>query len=219
MLTGDPHQGNTVLQMRAQELPAGQRLASLGPGLGRQPHMRISGTTGIECHMRSITPMAGGALANTSPFHNLGSGTGLPARSARPRNHPQAGPEIVPHDAFHNGRTEPAPVRQPPRARRPVSRSARESRGQTEGRPKKKACGVVSLRRYCPDQVLGVAVQPLSCPGLSAFPSRLRLPGGWCGPAPSITSQTMLKLRGADDGRPGPKAPACTGQRHGSGAS
>ena len=114
MLTGDPHQGNTVLQMRAQELPAGQRLASLGPGLGRQPHMRISGTTGIECHMRSITPMAGGALANTSPFHNLGSGTGLPARSARPRNHPQAGPEIVPHDAFHNGRTEPAPVRQPP---------------------------------------------------------------------------------------------------------
>ena len=114
MLTGDPHQGNTVLQMRAQELPEGQRLASLGPGLGRQPHMRISGTTGIECHMRSITPMAGGALANTSPFHNLGSGTGLPARSARPRNHPQAGPEIVPHDAFHNGRTEPAPVRQPP---------------------------------------------------------------------------------------------------------
>ena len=86
-------------------------------------------------NVRSITPMAGGALANTSPFHNLGSGTGLPARSARPRNHPQAGPEIVPHDAFHNGRTEPAPVRQPPRARRPVSRSARESRGQTEGRP------------------------------------------------------------------------------------
>ena len=77
--------------------------------------MRISGTTGIlNAHMRSITPMAGGALANTSPFHNLGSGTGPPARSARPRNDPQAGPEIVPHDAFHNGRTEPAPVRQPP---------------------------------------------------------------------------------------------------------
>ena len=56
MLTGDPHQGNTVLQMRAQELPAGQRLASLGPGLGRQPHMRISGTTGIECPCAALHP-------------------------------------------------------------------------------------------------------------------------------------------------------------------
>ena len=48
--------------------------------------------------------------------------------------------------------------------------------------------------------------------GLSAFPSRLRLPGGWCGPAPSITSQTMVRLHGAEDGRLGPKAPACTGR-------
>ena len=77
MLTSDPHQGNTVLQMRAQELPAGEGLAPLGPGQG-QRHMRISGTTGIECHIRSITPMTGAALANMSPFHNLGSGTGSP---------------------------------------------------------------------------------------------------------------------------------------------
>jgi len=45
--------------------------------------------------------------------------------------------------------------------------------------------------------------------GLSAFPSRLRLPGGWCGPAPSITSQTILTVHGAEDGRLGP-ALACT---------
>jgi hypothetical protein len=48
--------------------------------------------------------------------------------------------------------------------------------------------------------------------GLSAFPSRLRLPGGWCGPAPSITSQTTVRLHGVEDGRLGPKALACTGR-------
>jgi hypothetical protein len=48
--------------------------------------------------------------------------------------------------------------------------------------------------------------------GLSAFPSRLRLPGGWCGPAPSITSQTTVRLHGAQDGSLGPKAPACAGR-------
>ena len=84
----------------------------------------------------------------------------------------------------------------------------------TNGRPvKKMACGAVSLRRYCPDQVLGVAVQPLSCPRPLSLSSRLRVcPGTPFGPAPSITSQTIFTLHGANDGRLGPKAPACTGQ-------
>ena len=38
------------------------------------------------------------------------------------------------------------------------------------------------------------------------------LPGPPFGPAPSITSQTIFTLHGANDGRLGPKAPACTGQ-------
>ena len=38
------------------------------------------------------------------------------------------------------------------------------------------------------------------------------LPGTPFGPAPSITSQTIFTLHGANDGRLGPKAPACTGQ-------
>jgi hypothetical protein len=75
------------------------------------------------------------------PSHNLGSGTGLPARSARPRNHPQAGPEIVPHDALHNGRTEPAPVRQPPRARHPRIAFRPGEPGPDRGPPVKRPAG------------------------------------------------------------------------------
>ena len=86
------------------------------------------------------------------------------------------------------------------------------TRPLTDGRlAKKTACGVVSLRRHCPDQVPGGRRSASQLSALSAFPSRLRLPGGWCGPAPSITSQTMVRLHGAKDGRLGPKAPACTG--------
>ena len=42
--------------------------------------------------------------------------------SAQPWDHPQGVPEIVPSRAFHNGRTDLAPVRQPLQARRPVPR-------------------------------------------------------------------------------------------------
>ena len=80
-------------------------------------------------------------------------------------------------------------------------------------RPKKMACGAVSLRRHCPDQVPGgrrsaSELSPASQPFLPA-PD---LPGTPLGPAPSITSQTVFTLHGVHDGRPGPKAPACTGQ-------
>src|SRR5208282_159763 len=88
------------------------------------------------------------------------------------------------------------------------------ARAITNGRPvKKTACGVVSLRRYCPDQVPGgrrsaSELSPASQPFLPA-PG---LPGTPFGPAPSITSQTIFTLHGADDGRLGPKAPARTGR-------
>jgi len=67
--------------------------------------------------------------------------------------------------------------------------------------PSQKACGAVSLRRHCPDQVLGGRRSAHRCP--ASRPSRRDsgLPGGWCGPAPSITSQTILTLHGAEDGR------------------
>ena len=121
--------------------------------------------------------------------------------------------DIVPRYAFHNDRTEPIPGRQPPRVRCPVPRCLPVEPGHDRWTPgQKTACGVVSLRRQCPDQVPGGrrSASPLS--SLSAFPSRLRLPGGWCGPAPSITSQTIVRLHGTEDGHPGPKAPACTGR-------
>ena len=60
---------------------------------------------------------------------------------------------------------------------------------------------------------LGVAVQPLSCPASQPFLPAPGLPGIPFGPAPSITSQTILTLHGADDGCLGTKAPACIGQR------
>ena len=63
------------------------------------------------------------------------------------------------------------------------------------------ACGVVSLRRHCPDQVPGgrrsaSELSPASQPFLPA-PG---LPGAPFGPAPSITSQTIFTLHGAGDG-------------------
>ena len=80
---------------------------------------------------------------------------------------------------------------------------------RNDGRPgqKETACGVVSLRRYCPDQVPGgrrsaSELSPASQPFLPA-PG---LPGTPFGPAPSITSQTIVTLHGADDGRLGSKA-------------
>jgi hypothetical protein len=67
---------------------------------------------------------------------------------------------------------------------------------------KETACGAVSLRRHCPDQVPGgrrsaSELSPASQPFLPA-PG---LPGTPFGPAPSITSQTIFTLHGADDGR------------------
>jgi len=72
---------------------------------------------------------------------------------------------------------------------------------------KETACGVVSLRRHCPDQVPGgrrsaSELSPASQPFLPA-PG---LPGAPFGPAPSITSQTIFTLHRADDRRLGPKA-------------
>ena len=53
-----------------------------------------------------------------------------------------------------------------------------------------KACGAISLRRHCPDQVLGVADQLLRCRLLSRPAARPVSPGSSYGPAPSLTSQT-----------------------------
>ena len=69
-----------------------------------------------------------------------------------------------------------------------------------------------SLRRHCPDQVLGgrrsaSELSPASQPFLPA-PG---LPGTPFGPAPSITSQ-MFRLHDANDGRLGPKVPGLQGQ-------
>ena len=67
---------------------------------------------------------------------------------------------------------------------------------------KETACGVVSLRRHCPDQVPG-GRRPASelSPASQPFLPAPGLPGTPFGPAPSITSQTMFTLHGADDGR------------------
>ena len=84
----------------------------------------------------------------------------------------------------------------------------------TNGRPVKKN----GLRGGLPSPVL-----PGSGPGGRRSASELSpasqpflpapgLPGTPFGPAPSITSQTIFTLHGANDGRLGPKAPACTGQ-------
>jgi len=72
---------------------------------------------------------------------------------------------------------------------------------------KETACGAVSLRQHCPDQVPGgrrsaSGLSPASQPFLPA-PD---LPGTPFGPAPSITSQTISTLHGAYDGRLGSKA-------------
>jgi hypothetical protein len=77
----------------------------------------------------------------------------------------------------------------------------------------KKACGAVSLRRHCPDQVLG-GRRPASelSPASQPFLPAPGLPGTPFGPAPSITSQTIFTLHGAGDGHLGPKALACTGR-------
>jgi len=65
----------------------------------------------------------------------------------------------------HPGYMQPLPARRPvPPFPSGEPRHDRWPPGQ------KTACGVVSLRRHCPDQVLGVAVQPPSCP--ASQPSR-----------------------------------------------
>jgi hypothetical protein len=97
---------------------------------------------------------------------------------------------------------------QPPPGRRPY----RVPPGRTgvmtmAAGPKETACGVVFLRRHCPDQVPGgrrsaSELSPASQPFLPA-PGP---PGTPFGPAPSITSQTVFTLHAADGGRLGPKA-------------
>ena len=63
-----------------------------------------------------------------------------------------------------------------------TSRKRTDAAGTRTWRPmprpqpvRKMACGAISLRRYCPDQVLGVAVQLPWLSGFSAFP-RTRFP-------------------------------------------
>ena len=64
---------------------------------------------------------------------------------------------------------------------------------------------------------LGVAGQPLSCPRPLSLSSRLRVPRRSFGPAPSITSQTIFTLHGADDRRLGAKARPARAKRRVSG--
>ncbi len=66
---------------------------------------------------------------------------------------------------------------------------------------KSTACGVVSLRRHCPDQVPGGrrSASELS-PASQLFLPAPGLPGTPFGPAPSITSQTIFRLHGAGAG-------------------
>ena len=99
--------------------------------------------------------------------------------------------------------TRPAPRSRSSSASADRCFSDRIARGQ-----KKTACGVVSLRRHCPDQVpggrrsaseLSPASQPfLPAPDLPRHSVRSS--------SPSITSQTIFTLHGADDGRLGSKA-------------
>jgi hypothetical protein len=104
--------------------------------------------------------------ADMAPFRNLGSGTGFPARSARPRNHPQAVPEVVLQRAFHNDRAESARyggLWQPSPDRRPYRVPSRESRGHDQMAARSKRPAGWSLvagigRTRSP----GVAVQPVS---------------------------------------------------------
>ena len=77
---------------------------------------------------------------------------------------------------------------------------------------------MVSLRRHCPDQVPG-GRRPASelSPASQPFLPAPGLPGTPFGPAPSITSQTICTLHGADDGRLGPKARPARAKRRVSG--
>ncbi len=68
----------------------------------------VTGEIRIFRTIRNCAFRPGGCRAGKSPFRILGSGTGLPARPARPRNRPEPVPEIVPHDAFHDDGTESA---------------------------------------------------------------------------------------------------------------
>ena len=75
------------------------------------------------------------------------------------------------------------------------------------------ACGVVSLRRHCPDQVPGgrrpaSELSPASQPFLPAPGPRRSF-----SPAPSITSQTLFTLYGADDRCLGAKARSAGAKR------
>ena len=113
-------------------------------GNARTPAWRPGGRTWLERCLDGKRQHSVAEIAEAAGVHRN-----------RPRNHRWAVPGIVPPHAFHDGRTEPIPVRQPtwPGARTafPSGRAG----AMTYGRPVKTACGVVSLRRHCPDQVPG----------------------------------------------------------------
>jgi hypothetical protein len=139
------------------------------------------------------------------------SGQAAPATRSGHADHPPACPRARKLDAVAvlTARLLPAP----PTAAAPgpalVPRSARQNGAMTAGRPvkKKRPAGWSPFAGIARIRSLGVAVQPLSCPRPLSLSSRPRVsPGTPFGPAPSITSQTIFTVHGADDRRLGPKA-------------
>jgi len=109
-------------------------------------------------------------------------------------------------------RSLPGTVTAPGAAPRTAVPSGRAGAMTMAARSKKRPAGWSPFAGIARIRSLGVAVQPVSCPASQPFLPDPGLPGTPFGPAPSITSQTKLRLHGTDDGRLGTKAPTCTGQ-------
>ena len=191
----------TVKPPAAQAVAPGARHARGGYPRRRA---RRSGRPGMPGIIRPSTWARECAACSRTKLRNRGSPGGR-ASLSRPR----AG---LRHGACLPGWSGSGPGH-PCRPRFPeasASRKAAERLSDCTRAGKTTACGVVSLRRHCPDQVPGgrrsaSELSPASQPFLPA-PD---LPGTPLGPAPSITSQTIFTLHGADDRftqalRPGP---------------
>jgi hypothetical protein len=168
----------------------GWRASTEAEGTARARHsLFISPRRPADATGRSVAAQALGGVEGESAGHAARfCRIPVPTPCRGPRYHPQGVPEVVPQHRV------------------------RRDHGQWPPGPKKMACGAVSLRRYCPDQVPGGRRSAAQLSGLSALPPGSGSPRPPFGPAPSITSQTIFMLHAADDGRPEPKAPACTGQ-------